>query len=70
MRIIELFQVPKNRRGSFHRNGVRLEPHEERTAKFLVSYGFSIEVIWPMNTPKMNNPDILMDGTVLDFYKG
>lgn len=26
-------------------------------AKFLVLYGFSIEVIRPMNMPKMNNPD-------------
>ena len=67
MRIIELYQVPKNRRGSFHNNGVRLEPHEERTAKFLVLYGFSIEVIRPMNTPKMNNPDILMDGTIWEM---
>lgn len=69
MKIIELKQAPKNRQGSFHNNGVRLEPHEERTAKFLILYGFSIEVIRPMNTPKMNNPDILMDGAVLDFYK-
>ena len=67
MRIIELKQVPKDRQGSFHNNGVRLEPHEERTAKFLVLYGFSIEVIRPMNMPKMNNPDILMDGTIWEM---
>lgn len=67
MKIIELHKVPKNRQGSFHKNGIRLEPHEERTAKFLVLYGFNIESIRPINTPKVNNPDILMDGTIWEM---
>ena len=67
MKIIELHQVPKGRWGSFHRNGIRLEPHEGRTAKFLTLYGFSIEVIRPTNTPKMKNPDILMLGTIWEM---
>ena len=67
MRIIELYQVPKNRRGSFHNNGVRLELHEEGTARFLALYGFNIEVICPNNTPKIKNPDILMSGTIWEM---
>lgn len=67
MKIIELHQVPKNRRGTFHRNSIRLEPHEERTVKLLTLYGFSIEVIKPVNTPKVNNPDILMSGTIWEM---
>ena len=67
MKIIELHQVPKNRRGSFHKNGIRLEPHEERTANYLTLYGFSIEVIRPMNTPKVHNPDILMSGMIWEM---
>ena len=67
MKIIELKQVPKNRQGSFHKNGIRLEPHEERTAEFLTLYGFNIEVIRPMNTPKVHNPDILMSGTIWEM---
>lgn len=51
----------------FRNNGVRLEPHEENTAKFLVLYGFNIEAIRPMNTPKLNNPDILMNGTIWEM---
>lgn len=67
MKIIELEQVPKNKRGAFHRNGIKLEQHEVRTAKFLALYGFNIEVICPTNTPKINNPDILMSGTIWEM---
>ena len=67
MKIIELKQVPKNRQGSFHNNGVRLEPHEERTAEFLVLYGFNVEVICPNNSPRFKNPDILMSGTIWEM---
>ncbi|MBQ3470532.1 hypothetical protein IJH23_02380 [Candidatus Saccharibacteria bacterium] len=67
MKTIELKQVPKNRQGGFHKNGIRLEPHEERTAEFLTLYGFNIEVIRPMNTPEVHNPDILMSGTIWEM---
>lgn len=67
MKIIELHQVPKSRRGSFHKNGIRLEPHEERTADYLTLYGFSIEAIRPTNTPKVHNPDLLMGGTIWEM---
>ena len=67
MKIIELYQVKKNKRGVFHKNGVKLEPHEEKTARFLVLYGFNIEAIRPVNTPKVKNPDILMSGTIWEM---
>ena len=65
MKIIELQQVPKNRRGELHKNGVKIEPHEESTAKFLIKYGFVINVIRPVNTPKVHNPDFLINGAIL-----
>lgn len=67
MKIIELHPVSKNKRGIFHKNGIRLEPHEERTAKFLTLYGFNVEIIRPNNSPKMRNPDVLMSGTLWEM---
>ena len=67
MKIIELYPIPRNKRGTFHKNGIRLEPHEEKTAKLLTLYGFNIEIIKPINTPKMNNPDILLSGTIWEM---
>lgn len=67
MKTVELQRAPKDRRGTIHKNGIKLELHEERTAKYLTLYGFNIEVIKPVNTPRMNNPDILMDGTILEM---
>ena len=64
MKIVELRQVPKSRRGVFHKNGVHMEPHEENTAEYLTLYGFSIEAIRPVNTPKVHNPDFLISGTI------
>ena len=63
MKITELKQVPKDKRGSYLKNGVSLEPHEEKTAEYIIKYGFNIDVMRPMNTPKMHNPDFLIDGT-------
>ena len=64
MKIIELQQVPKNRRGKLYKNGVKIEPHEESTARFLTKYGFIIDVIRPVNTPKVHNPDFLINGVI------
>ena len=44
-----------------------MEPHEEKTAKFLTLYGFNVEAIKPMNTPKVHNADILMNGTIWEM---
>ena len=41
-----------------------MEPHEENTAEYLTLYGFSIEAIRPVNTPKVHNPDFLISGTI------
>ena len=67
MKIIELQLAPKNRRGKFLKNGVKLEPHEEDTAKFLVNYGFTIDVMRPVNTPKVR-PRGLNHGVALNAY--
>lgn len=64
MKITELEPVPRNRRGKFLKNGVKLEPHEEATAKFLILYGFTIDVMKPVNTPKVKNPDFLINGVI------
>lgn len=64
MKITELKPVPKNRQGQFLKNGVKLEPHEEETAKFLTLYGFTVDVIKPVNTPKVHNPDFLINGAI------
>lgn len=64
MKITELAQLPKNKWGKFLKNGVKLEPHEEKTAKYLVKYGFIVDVIRPMNTPKVHNPDFLIGGAI------
>lgn len=67
MRIVEMKLVPKNKRGIFHKNSIKLEHYEEKTARLLTFYGFNVEVIRPTNTPKMNNPDILMTGTMWEI---
>ncbi|MBR6505459.1 hypothetical protein IKT18_01275 [Candidatus Saccharibacteria bacterium] len=67
MKIIELKQVSKDRWGIYLKNDVRIEPHEERTAKFLIRFGFNIDVICPTNIPKVHNPDILMAGTIWEI---
>ena len=64
MIIIELKRVHQNKAGKLNKNGIKLEPHEEKTAKFLTLYGFNIEVIRPINIPKTKNPDFLISGAI------
>lgn len=64
MKIHEMYLVEKNKWGRLLKNGVSIEPHEEKTAKFLIRLGLNIDLIRPNNTPKMNNPDFLMSGTI------
>ena len=64
MKITELRCVSKGKIGRYHKNGIKPEPHEEETAKLLVLYGFDIEIIKPMNTPKTKNPDFLINGSI------
>ena len=67
MKIIELKPAALSRRGKFLQNSIKLEPHEEDTAKYLTLYGFTIDVIRPMNTPKVHNPDFLMNGSIWEM---
>ena len=55
MKIIELKRVPKNKIGRLNKNGVKLEPLEEKTANYLRLYGFTIDVIRPASIPKSKN---------------
>ena len=52
----------KPKHGKLKRNNVRLEPHEERTVKFLREQGHDIELIPPRNSPKSKTPDLMMLG--------
>lgn len=67
MKITELKKVSKNRRGRISKNNIRLEPHEEKTVDYLGLYGFNIEVVRPINTPRMNNPDIFIMGSLWEM---
>ena len=67
MKIAELKRVSKNKIGKLNKNGIKLEPHEEDTANFLLLYGFTIDVIRPANTPKSKNPDFLISGAVWEM---
>ncbi|MBR6505924.1 hypothetical protein IKT18_03800 [Candidatus Saccharibacteria bacterium] len=64
MKITELSQVSITKIGHLYKNGVKIEPHEESTARFLLKYGFIIDVIKPQNTPKIHNPDFLINGVI------
>lgn len=44
-----------------------LEPHEKRTVKLLLKYGFNVEVLAPSGTPKTNNPDIALNGVIWEM---
>lgn len=67
MKIVELQKVSKSKRGKFRKNNVELCPHEENTINYLTFYGFTINVICPVRTPKMRNPDILIDGAIWEM---
>ena len=57
----------KRRKGKIIPNGVILEPHEYETVTFLTEQGFNIELIKPTHTPKMKNPDIMMNGLIWEM---
>ncbi len=64
MKITVLEKVPKDKIGHLNKNGVRLEPAEEATFKYLLLFGFNIEVIMPTSIKGISNPDILISGGV------
>ena len=60
-------RVPKSKRGKFLENSVKIELHEKNAAMFLTLFGFNIEVVQPVNTPGMRNPDFLIDGVLWEM---
>ena len=64
MKITELKRVSKSKIGKYHKNGIKSELHEDKTAELLCRYGFNVELVIPANTPKSNNPDFFMLGTI------
>lgn len=67
MKIREVQKVPKNKIGHFNENGVKPEPGEEGTIKYLTLFGFDIEFIRPSSTKKAKNPDVLIMGTIWEI---
>ena len=66
-KITELKPVPKEKFGKISKNGVKLEPHEEKTIKFLSEHGFDIEYLKSSHTPKSNNADIVISGAIWEM---
>ena len=63
----DLTKVSSEKFGRILLNNAFLESHEYRTILFLAEYGFDIEVLCPSGTPKSNNPDIYMLGTIWEI---
>ena len=66
-RIIELKPVPREKLGKISQNGIKLEPHEEATITFLSEHGLDIECLKSSHTPKSNNADIVISGTIWEM---
>ncbi len=64
MKVKEIEKVAKNKKGHLNKNGIKPEPNEEKTFKYLTSFGFDIDLIKPTNADKVHNPDILIMGTI------
>ncbi len=64
MKIKELAKVSKDKIGYINRNGVKSEPNEEATFRYLTLFGFNIELIKPTGTKKAKNPDVLIMGSI------
>lgn len=67
MKIVELRKVPRNKIGKIIDHGSDREDHEYRTAIYLSSLGFDVELLKPSNIPHSKNPDIQMLGTVWEM---
>lgn len=57
--------MPK--RGKLISNGVRQEDLEKKSTKFLVDYGFTVELIVPSSTAQNKNPDLLLEGKIWEL---
>ena len=67
MRIIEIEKLSAKRAGQTKYNNIKLEEHEINTLMLLNEFGYDIEVLRPMNTPNLNNPDIVMQGSIWEI---
>lgn len=66
IKVIEIMRT-KGIRGRVIKTRFDLEPHEERTIETLSNFGYDVETVVPSNTPKSQNPDILMMGTIWEM---
>ena len=65
---MKVFELKKaNKIGRLVLNGIYLEAHEMETVSLLRRYGFDIEMVRPNNTPKSDNPDMVMMGTIWEM---
>ncbi len=67
MKILAKDKLSVKRAGKTKYNNIKLEEHEIKTLKILNEFGFDIEVLRPMNTPCLNNPDIVMEGSIWEM---
>ena len=67
VKITILKKVPEDKIGYLNKNDIKLEPAEEATYKYLLLFGFNIEVIIPTNVKGMSNPDILISGGIWEI---
>ena len=63
MKVRELKMVSPDQTGHIERNGVKTEPNEESTFKYLIRFGFDIELIRPTKVGRVKSPDSLIMGT-------
>ena len=67
MKIITHNKVPKSKYGRVIISNHDMKPHERSAIDCLASFGFDVETVIPSNTSRMNNPDIIMLGTVWEI---
>ena len=53
--------------GKIDTNGVELEEHEKETVAYFLKLGHDVELIKPTYTPKIRNPDIMMNGIIWEM---
>ena len=67
MKITEVYPSAECKIGRVKRNSVITEPREDSTILYLTQFGFDVEIIKPTNTKKVDNPDVLIMGTVWEI---
>jgi hypothetical protein len=48
-------------------DGLRLEPHEDSTARILKANGFTVEFLFPLDAYKTKTADCLIDNTLFEI---